>query len=64
MVRPVKASQPLLKNVRALSGPETQIITGAVSAVEELAFGLTRSDPERAIEGGIRGFDPQPGIEH
>jgi hypothetical protein len=32
MVRPVNASQALLKNVHSLSGPETQIMTGAASA--------------------------------
>ena len=33
IVRPVNANQGSLRNVQSLSGPDTQIITGAVSAM-------------------------------
>ena len=42
-VRPVNSSQVLLKKVQSLSKPETQIITGAVSAIFRNRSSLSRS---------------------
>ena len=43
MVLPVNVNHPRLKKVQSLSGPETQIITGAVSAIFRKRSSLSRS---------------------
>src|SRR6266481_5167635 len=48
-LRPVKSSHPLLKKVQSLSGPDTQIITGAVSAMARKRASLSRSSSSACL---------------
>lgn len=50
MVRPVNANACLLQNVMSLSGSETQIITGAVSAMFRKRSSLSRRQPRSAFD--------------